>query len=316
MDIRRWAVSIGFPMLLVVSIGAEESLDVPPQLARITDASPDFSGTPDFILIQDVHRHAEAQRQIADIIEYAYDHWGAHRVYMEGAFSQVDLTVFHRLPEDTQKTLLANLVAEGRLSGAEWAAVRLMEREWRNPPVSPFQLEGLENPRLYAQNLKVFKQIAARRAGALMELGSLERLQNRMGLPEPNILRTQLDRARALIELRLTPEDYALYMSANDVIPKSPILTPTLRLAERFYELVNERSAIFLQEANHKLPAGQGPRILVIGGFHTHFIAKELLRQNASFVVLAPKVTAMGNRDAYEKQLLDSVDTLRFKRNP
>lgn len=267
---------------------------------------------PQYILIQDIHQNPECQGLISRAILWGYENWGVRRVFMEGAFSPVDLSVFHRLPDDERQTLLTRLVSEGNLSGPEMAAVLLMEREWRRAPVSPFQLIGMESPRLYAANLQAFKQVYATRAEALRELGSLRRLQERLELPQENILDAQLRRAEKLLQLKLTPADYALYLSARDLLPASAQLTPALQNAERFYELVNERSVAFIREAGRKLPAGGGPRVLVAGGFHTDFMADLLRTQNKSFIVLSPKTKSGVVTSAYEKQLLQSVDTLQF----
>lgn len=311
------SVCLGGPGQFVAAIPdadvVDQQLDIPQDLAHIADAHQPVPGAlPDFILIQDVHRHAQVQGKIAQLIEYGYDHWGVRRVLMEGAFSKVDLGVFHRLPSETQEKLLGELVGQGKLSGPEWAAVRLMEREWRNPPRSPFQLLGMENPTLYLENLQLFRDVCRDRDPALRELASLQRLQDAMNLPQPNILDTQLRRAKDLLELKLTPADFVLYQSAREAIPESSALQPALREAEAFYGLVNQRSVAFLAEAKRKLPAGQGPRILVVGGFHTAFMAQQLRAQQASFVVLTPQITSGSNRDLYERDLLDRLDALQF----
>src|SRR5207302_10248922 len=63
----------------------QERLRVPAQIARVTDAylpvpsredsgrSPRPSALPDFILIQDVHRHPQVQSRIANLIIQGYD---------------------------------------------------------------------------------------------------------------------------------------------------------------------------------------------------------------------------------------------------
>jgi len=315
---KRGVLSFLLAGFSFLSVGyAGPLLDVPADLASISDSYfIDTTELPDFILIQDVHRHAEVQGKISGLILYGYDHWGARRIFMEGAFSKVDLTVFHRLPDTTRKNLLHRLVMEGNLSGPELAAVLVMEREWRDPPVWPLQVLGMEDAHLYAQNLHAFRDLSRLRPNAIRELESLQRLNREMNLPEPNILSNELDRAKALLEARLTPEDYALYLDAKQALPDSPVLKPALISAEKFYNLVNQRSMSFLEESGRKLPAGNGPRVLVVGGFHTAYMANQLRQKGISFIVLAPTITQAGDQKAYEKQLLDSVDTLDFSRLP
>jgi hypothetical protein len=299
------------------SIYADPTLDLPANVATIsTSYLPTPAVLPEYILIQDVHHHAEVQGKIATLILYAYEHWGARRVYTEGAFSKVDLTVFHRLPEATRHELLERLVHEGNLSGPELAAVMVGEREWRNPPIWPMQLVGMEDVGLYTANLRVFRDLQRQREGAIREVESLRRLNAALNLPEPNILGSELDRAKSLLELRLTPADYALYLSGRSTLPDSPQLQPMLHEAEKFYELVNERSVAFLKESSRKLPAGNGPRVLIVGGFHTAFMTEQLRQQGSSYIVLSPSITQAGNRKAYEKQLLNSMDTLDCSRLP
>ena len=291
--------------------------DVPGELATVTSAYlPDPKALPEFILIQDVHRHSEVQGKIANLILYGYDHWGARRIYMEGAFTKVDLTVFHRLPETTRQALLQGLIIDGNLSGPELAAVLVSEREWRNPSVWPLQVVGMEDAFLYAQNLRVFRDLMAINNAALREVRSLRRLNDSLNLPEPNILGSQLARSESLLQLRLTPDEYALYLSGRNALPDAPLLRPALNLAEKFYALVDQRSAAFIAESTRKLPAGTGPRILIVGGFHTAFMAEQLQEKGHSYIVLSPTITQAGNHKTYEKNLLNSIDTLNFTATP
>ena len=100
-------------------------LRVPDMLAHITDASEEAvaSAVPEYILIQDVHRHPLVQSRIAALIEQGYDQWGVRKVFLEGAFTPLDMSLFHRVPDKTRTLLISRLVNEGQLSGAEIAAV-------------------------------------------------------------------------------------------------------------------------------------------------------------------------------------------------
>ncbi len=257
---------------------------------------------PEYILIQDVHKHPEVQGYIASLILYGYDHWGVKKVFMEGAFSSVDLSVFHRLPENARLVLLNRLVKEGNLSGPEMAAVLLMEREWRNPPVSPFQLIGIEDPALYRENLASYQKVMAHREEALWEIKSIERLQTSMQIPDHNLLKTQLSRTEALVRLKLTPAEYDEYLRTRAAIPSTPKLDPLIHAAEDFYRLVQLRSQVFLELARKKVPASTGPRVLVVGGFHTFLMSQELRARGRSFVVLAPRVTQAATvQDAFAR---------------
>src|SRR5437016_1209679 len=114
---------------------AQEHLGIPESLARVTDADwPVPQSLPRFILIQDVHRYPQVQSRIASLIVHGYQEWGVRKVFVEGAFTPLDLTVFHRIPNKTKPLLMERLLKDGELSGPEVAAVLIMERERRDPP--------------------------------------------------------------------------------------------------------------------------------------------------------------------------------------
>src|SRR4029077_20486961 len=66
----------------------QNQMTIPEELARVVDVSsqPWAGPAPEYILIQDVHRHPKVQSQVASLIEYGYDHWDARKVFLEGAF--------------------------------------------------------------------------------------------------------------------------------------------------------------------------------------------------------------------------------------
>ena len=290
----------------------QTALGLSRNVGQISDAEGDFSRSlPRFILIQDVHNHPEAQEHIASVIMHGYKFWGVKKVFLEGAFSSVDLSVFHRVPDLMRLALMKRLVQSGDLSGPELAAVILSEAEWRNPPVNPFQLIGLESPRLYEQNLEVYQQVQIHRDEALRALEEIRRLQIGLQLLPSNPLPQQLVRTEDLIRLKMTPDEYAAYRSARFAIPSAPELDLARRLAERFYSLVQERSHAFIVQAEAKVPAGAGPRILVVGGFHTARMARELKAQGYSYVVITPRITRTGYESLYERRMLESISALQ-----
>jgi hypothetical protein len=289
---------------------------VPPRLAHITDTyfpesmGPVSSSLPEFILIQDVHRHPEVQARIASLIVYGYERWGVRKVFLEGAFMPVDLSVFHRVPDKTREVLLQRLLKEGNLSGPELAAVQVMEKEWRNPPVSPFQLVGMEDLRLYRKSLAAYREVQKYRPQALQELSSVRRLQASMQLPDSHILAQQLDRTEALLRLKLRPSEYDAFVMAKEAVPSAPQLDRAIRAALNFYRLAHERSLTFIAEAIRKAPAAPGPRLLVAGGFHTSVMAARLRQSGRSYIVLTPRITQAGDEPLYEKRLMETASEL------
>jgi hypothetical protein len=289
----------------------QEILKIPVAMARVTDASwPDPENFPDYFLIQDVHRHPQVQNQIAALVEQGYEQWGVKKVFLEGAFTALDLSVFHRVPKKTQALLLERLITEGSLSGPELAAVHIMEWEWRNPPVSPFQIFGLEDPGLYRKNVLAYRSVVAGRDRALEALLPIRRLQDTMHLQQPNDLTAQLDRTEELLRLKLTPPEYQAYMKGRASVPSTPALDPVVHAAEEFYQLAERRSLVFLDTAARTVPASSAPRILVVGGFHTAFMAARLRQEGKSFVILSPAVGAAMADDPYEKNLMETANAL------
>lgn len=297
---------------------AQHFLVISSTIAHVTDVylSTNSVEMPEFILIQDVHKHPEVQGHIASLILQGYRQWGVKKVFLEGAFTGVDLSMFHRLPDQTRSMLLTRLVQNGDLSGAELASVLLTETEWSNPRPSPFELFGMEDPKLYRQNIAAYQQVLASREEALQEILSIRRLQSAMNIPQPNILTQQLDRTEALIKLKLTPLDYGAYLQDKAVLPSSPRLDPAIRAAEKFYELVQRRSLVFLKQAQKQAPASPGPRILVVGGFHTPIMADYLRKSGHTFVVLTPHVTEAGYEPLYEEHMMESVSALNVPDHP
>ncbi len=293
--------------------GIQQYMGVPESLGHVTDASlpaPMTPGMPDFILIQDVHRHPKVQAQIASLIIHGYNAWGVKKVFLEGAFTSLDLSMFHRVPNKARVLLMERLVRDGDLSGPELAAVQILEREWRNPPVSPFQLFGMEDPSIYRQNVMAYHAVLSKRDRALESLVPIRRLQDSMKFAPSNPLNQQLDRVEALLRLKLTSLEYEAYLSAKAAVPSTPVLDPAIRAAEEFYRLAQLRSQIFLKKATHRVPASTAPRILVVGGFHTAFMAECLRLEGRSFVILAPSVSGDQSDPIYEKRMKETSNAL------
>ncbi len=289
----------------------QERLGIPENLARVTDVHWPSSETPlQYILIQDAHRFPHVQSRIASLIVEGYEHWGIKKVFVEGAFTSLDFSIFHRIPHMTQAYVMARLVKDGDLSGPELAGVQIMEHEWRNPPVSPFQIFGMEDPKLYRQNVQAYQTVLAKRDRALEDVVSIRRLQVSMRLSEKNPLSEQLNRVEDLIRLKMTPVEYEDYLKTTADTPSAPALDVAVQAAEEFYRLVQLRSRVFLKEASRKAPASTAPRVLVVGGFHTAAMARLLREANCSFVVLSPIVTPDEGEPIYEKRLQKTASVL------
>jgi hypothetical protein len=94
------------------------------------------------------------------------------------------------------------------------------------------------------------------------------------------------------------------------------VIDPVVHAAEEFYQVAERRSQVFLETAAGKAPASSAPRILVVGGFHTAFMAASLRQEGRSFVVLTPAVTVREDDDLYEKNLMETANVLAQTLNP
>ena len=199
-----------------------------------------------------------------------------------------------------------HLVGNGQLSGPERAGVLIHELEWRNPPVSPFTLVGMEDPSLYQENLAAYRAVLARRGEAQDDIAGFKRLHDSLHLPAAHVLRRQLQLVQKMLDLRVTPSEYARYLKAKAAIPSSPRLTPALEASEHFYEMANRRSLIFLKNVERKYPAARGPRLIVTGGFHSPLLSQQLRDQGRSFVVLTPRAIEPATDALYERRLFEA----------
>ena len=124
----------------------------------------------------------------------------------------------------------------------------------------------------------------------------------------------QLERIRQLVQLKMTPRLYAEYLAQKALSPISSALTPVTEDAEQFYQMTDARNDVFLHNAERRMVGVQGPRVMVVGGFHTEGLAKRLRAQGHSYIVLAPTVTQGGYDTLYEKRMIDTVSALQISR--
>ncbi len=339
MSIRTWGV-VGSSLIFVLAaahpsvasdelVTAQKKIGVSPSLARVVDASwtdeqePRYLPTrkasriyyihatamhsPDFILIQDVHRDPEVQARIASLVLHGYHNWGVSKVFMEGAFTSLDLSLFHRIPKQVLPAMTRRLVYDGDLSGPELAALQIMEQEWSNPPLAPFQIFGLEEPALYKRNVMAYKAVLQKRDQALQDISFLRQQRQMLGISGPGAADKSLLLLEKLVRLKLTSQEYEEFLMYKDLIRSNPNLTEVMEEALEFYRLARMRSAAFMKLAMQIAPASTYPRILVVGGFHTDDMSRVLRDQGKSFVVLSPAVHSAPQRPLYEQRMQETV---------
>jgi hypothetical protein len=270
----------------------QKRLGVPTSVASVVDAS--TTGMPELVLIQDIHRHPEAQQQIAAMILYGTKHWGAKEIYLEGSWAEGESL---RASKEHLTSLWAAVHA-GQMGGAEMAAAMISDPEVR--------FLGLEDPDLYRSNVAAYEDVDQVRAEALRQLSTHD-LVGRVFDSQSGQTWEELKR---LIELRMKPAEYAAYLK-NPFRPAShSALAEAVQSAEHFYDVANRRSSAFLEKT--KKLHRSGLQVLIVGGFHTAAMAETLRREGISFVVLSPHITQGGFDDLYAKGMHDTISALKL----
>lgn len=260
----------------------QQRLGIPPAIAAVTDMSlANPHELPRYILIQDLHEHLEAQGAITAILLYGRRAWGTREVFVEGAQGPLERS---------------SLRAEH--SGAERAV--LMDTE------QSLSLVGIEDWDVYRENLSAYFQTRRLQKAALHELDTIRVLGRTLDVKATS---RPWDRLERMIRLELRPQEYADAMETPTLL-RSPSLAQALESASQFYRLATHRSSIFLAKSAEV--NALGPRILVVGGFHTPDMADALRQKGESFVVLTPRITRMGDDKRYAKRMEESLSALRL----
>ena len=127
-----------------------EDMDVPYSYGKITKAS--YKGSDKvYINIQDLHSHAQVQKNISNIIGLFDDKYGVKGIYVEGAYGQVSTKWLNVGKEESiKKAVMDKLIEVGRLTGAEYYSAKTGKTEI---------IKGLESKEEYFDNLKRFGAI-------------------------------------------------------------------------------------------------------------------------------------------------------------
>ncbi len=276
---------------------AQKVIDIPADIARVTDASLSNNRLPEFILIQDIHRHPEAQANIAALLMHTYLHNGVRTVFLEGAY--VGQTIARESEE-----LLRTKLYEGTISGAEMASSMIKAGELR--------LKGMEEPEVYKDNVKAYQSARDQESQALQEIRTARLVQETLDLgAERRLSPDQLNRLELLARLKLKPAEFASYLKERAETVEPPGLSKSLEAAERFYQLAEQRSSIFVNQALGNSISGS--KAFVVGGFHTGDMAQALRAAGKTFVVLSPHVTRSGYEHLYAERMNETINALKLR---
>ncbi len=126
-----------------------DKVDVPFRLGEIRESFLGSNGKT-IIHIQDAHCNYSCQRSTKELISYLNSEYGINLAALEGGAGNYDLSIFTSIKDKVVREKVADyFVKEGRINGTEFFAIN-------NP--DKITLKGLEEPSLYIENLKVYRE--------------------------------------------------------------------------------------------------------------------------------------------------------------
>ncbi|KJJ84467.1 conserved hypothetical protein, secreted [Candidatus Omnitrophus magneticus] len=126
-----------------------DTLIIPSSLGIIKYAGSAGDGKNIIIHIQDAHCDYYAQRKIEELLLYLKEMYGIHNINLEGGAGSYELSLFSGINDSgVRNRVLDYFLRAGEISGPESAAI--INRD-------SLYLWGVENPALYIENLKIYR---------------------------------------------------------------------------------------------------------------------------------------------------------------
>ncbi len=157
-----WAeVFVSTPSVTQQSMSS--SFGFPNELGFVVDAYQTKQERMKIYHLEDAHAHLGTQNRIKQILDYLYRTEGVDVVFVEGADSSIDSSLFNLFPDAKMNVSAAHRwMKKGQFSAAEVFAI---EKQ------SKVKVLGVENPELYKENLKLFREIYKFSPQALKAVG-------------------------------------------------------------------------------------------------------------------------------------------------
>ncbi|MDD5422907.1 MAG: hypothetical protein PHT32_05760, partial [Candidatus Omnitrophica bacterium] len=125
-----------------------DAISILPSLGSISDSYRGTNGKT-VIHIQDAHCNYSCQHSIDGLMDYLNKEYKVSTALLEGGAGKYDLSLFTDINDSSLRHKVSDyFVKEGRLNGAEFFAIN-------NP--GRITLRGLEDPTLYRENLKAYR---------------------------------------------------------------------------------------------------------------------------------------------------------------
>lgn len=148
-----------------------ETFSIPEYLGTIRDywktagSAADGEAPITIIHIQDAHCNYEGQKRIAEIMEYVNTNYGITTANLEGGVQDYDLSPITDITDaEIRKKVADYFVRDGRVNGAEYCAINSPDK---------INLWGVEDTRLYIDNLGIYRESLAHKAEVEKYLGIL-----------------------------------------------------------------------------------------------------------------------------------------------
>jgi beta-glucanase (GH16 family) len=280
---------------------ADMAMSLPSSLGFITDVySPRTgeTGTPDVVLIQNLHVNRSVQFAISGILKRLKSQGLLpDRIAVEGASGLMDTASMQRYPDASIRKEAADyLVQQGEMPGAMHFVVT----------EGAGNLYGVETNEVYLANLEVFQRSFEQRSQLGKELAKIKAvlprlkrdpaLREKAGLLEKDIraveqlthIQTVRDEMPRVLRQALLAIDHL-----KQILPQNnsqEIIEP-LSAAANFYALALMRdedlfkNTLALRKQDH-----QQTTVLITGGFHTQGLTEQCKRAGLSYVVFTPQV--------------------------
>ena len=153
------------PVINQNTLKSIESYLLPFNIGRITDAL--YTGSDEVVInIQDLHSHAQAQRNISSILSILDTQYGLENVYVEGGIGQVDTSWLSSISnKELREKILNNMLESGRLTGGEYYSVETNKNKL---------LKGIEDRDTYINNLKRLDEFYSKKQDILKYVSFLK----------------------------------------------------------------------------------------------------------------------------------------------
>jgi hypothetical protein len=190
-----------------------KDFQIPSQLGTIKEvfeAPNPQPSVPTIIQIQDAHCNYEAQKNLAQILEYLAKEKKLRLIMVEGGSGNVSLSFLRSFADKSAREEIADkYLRSGKISGEEYLDI-----------VSDYDLElyGIEDPDLYDTNLDSFLNIEGYKEQGLKDTGSLRGVIEALKPHMYNQQLLQLDEKKSQFEKKSIPlAEYCAYLKDTAV---------------------------------------------------------------------------------------------------